>query len=89
LTIRNKERWLESIGWKQEEACESEKGKRIRIDTFGAYIFNKERYGYVFDNHKKNVSEYFKNRPNDLLVLNLDEGDGWEKLCIYITAKNI
>ena len=28
--------------------------------------------------------EYFKDRPDDLLVMNVCEGDGWEKLCPFL-----
>jgi len=33
------------------------------------------------------VLEYFKNRPNDLLIFAITEGDGWEKLCPFLGEK--
>ena len=30
------------------------------------------------------INTYFKNRPNDLLVMNICEGDGWEMLCPFL-----
>ena len=34
------------------------------------------------------INTYFKNRPNDLLVMNICEGDGWEVLCPFL-GRNI
>ncbi|MBU1849693.1 MAG: hypothetical protein KKH40_03100, partial [Nanoarchaeota archaeon] len=34
--------------------------------------------------HHEDVLSYFKNRPQDLLVINVCAGDGWEKLCSFL-----
>lgn len=38
--------------------------------------FKRERY--------KEVKEYFRDRPDDLLVMNICAGEGWEKLCPFL-----
>jgi|TARA_B110000046_G_scaffold185863_1_gene229963 hypothetical protein len=38
----------------------------------------------VFEKHNNEVKAYFKNRPTDLLILNIREGEGWEKLCPFL-----
>jgi len=41
----------------------------------------------IIDNHLKKYKEikaYFKNRPKDLLVMNICAGEGWEKLCPFL-----
>jgi hypothetical protein len=30
------------------------------------------------------VKEYFRDRPDDLLVMNICAGEGWEKLCPFL-----
>ena len=30
------------------------------------------------------VKEYFRNRPDDLLVMNICGGEGWEVLCLFL-----
>lgn len=55
-----------------------------RIDIFGTYKFHAERCLYVYRLHRKNVLEYFKERPHDLLVIDICGGDGWEKLCPFL-----
>jgi hypothetical protein len=55
-----------------------------RIDIFGTYKFHAERCLYVYRLHRKNVLEYFKERPHDLLVMDICGGDSWEKLCSFL-----
>lgn len=57
-----------------------------RIAVFGALAFNDEgRFLDVYDRHYKNVLDYFEGRPNDLLVMNICNGDGWELLCPFLS----
>ena len=37
-----------------------------------------------YDKHVADVKEYFKDRPNDLLILNWKSGDGWKELCGFL-----
>ena len=46
---------------------------------------NEDIYINRFKNHYEEVENYFRDRPQDLLVLDLAKGDGWEKLCLYFT----
>ena len=55
-----------------------------RIDIFGCYRFHRERFIHVYQLHARNVRDYFANRPQDLLIMNITEGDGWEKLCSFL-----
>jgi len=34
--------------------------------------------------HNRDVQAYFQNRPNDLMEINWEAGDGWEKLCGFL-----
>lgn len=54
-----------------------------RAATFGSIFFNEERYLYVFRKHTQDVLDYFAKR-NNLLVLNICDGDKWEKLCKFL-----
>jgi hypothetical protein len=42
-----------------------------------------------FERHNQEVQEYFKNRPDDLLVINLFEGDGWREICPFLGKKTL
>ena len=37
-----------------------------------------------YDKHVADVKEYFKDRPNDLLILNWKNGDGWKEICEFL-----
>lgn len=37
-----------------------------------------------YNDHKKDVIEYFKGKPSQLLIFNSIDGDGWEKLCKFL-----
>jgi len=38
----------------------------------------------IYENHNNAIKDYFKNRPNDLLVLCWENGDGWTELCDFL-----
>ena len=37
-----------------------------------------------YENYYNGVKEHFKDRPDQLLVINVIGGDGWEKLCPFL-----
>ena len=45
---------------------------------------NKRTIKKRYKTHCRNVMRYFKNRPKDLLVMNICAGEGWEKLCDFL-----
>jgi hypothetical protein len=93
LTIRNKSDWLTSIenhlrvlesNWDKFETQFKKFTLFINASIFGAIKFNKERFLHVYEAHFKNVCDYFKDRPQDLLLYDIADGDGWEKLCPFL-----
>jgi len=40
----------------------------------------------VYESHNQRVMDYFKDRPQDLLVMCWENGDGWEKLCSFLNV---
>lgn len=98
LTIREKRDWIKSIKhhlrlFNSFERYENNRraGKRYNAMTslyhlalFGCVFFNESRFSYAYDMHIKNVKEYFKERPEKLLVMDIVAGEGWEKLCPFL-----
>lgn len=37
-----------------------------------------------YSKHVADVTEYFKDRPNDLLVVSWKDGDGWKEICNFL-----
>jgi hypothetical protein len=55
-------------------------------DVFG---FPPDQWDYSksalrYERHNREVMEYFKDRPQDLLVVCWEHGDGWEPLCDFL-----
>jgi hypothetical protein len=47
---------------------------------------NKARYLETLRQHEAAVRAHFADRPDDLLVMNLEAGDGWRELCAFLGA---
>lgn len=41
----------------------------------------------IKENKYNEIKEYFKDRPNDLLVMNVCAGEGWEILCPFLDCE--
>lgn len=85
LTVRDEKSWIDSV-----------------LNHFGKFDYDKhgmyydgvdnpkkdpEKYLDVYRKHNREVKEYFKDRPEHLLVMDLAKGDGWEKLCKFLDKK--
>lgn len=55
--------------------------------TYGFDLFNKEKYIFIYEEHNKDVIDYFRNRPNDLLVINVADANSYNDLCRFINQK--
>lgn len=94
LTTRNIEDWQRSIkkhynkNNKIKELYQNtHKGnlrRFLRAAVYGTYKYNYERMNYVYYQHLKNVKEYFEDKPEKLLIINIPNGEGWEKLCPFL-----
>jgi len=92
LTVREKEPWLRSCEthWRlmAEWLDNFPNFKRVQefasASTYGTVGFSRERFSFAYDLHVRNVSDYFKARSNDFLLLDICGGEGWEKLCAFL-----
>lgn len=50
----------------------------------GRLVGNEDLYLQKFRQHNKDVREFFAQRTQDLLVMNLQKGDGWDALCGFL-----
>ena len=51
---------------------------------FGTPMHNEEIYVERYRRHADEVRAYFQNRPQDLLEISWEKGEGWEKLCPFL-----
>lgn len=47
-------------------------------------LFDEEKYKAIYSAHVDDVLDYFRDRPNDLLVINVSEAGSYKKLCSFI-----
>lgn len=48
--------------------------------------YNKEIMIAHYEKHNRDVQEYFKDRPDDLLIINIGESDSYKKFVAFINA---
>ena len=90
LTTRDIESWLASCEkWWYD--LSTIKDKEIALEfafcrgaLYGVDYFDREIYREAYHRHVNGVREYFRDRPNDLLEINITAGDGFEKICPFL-----
>lgn len=80
LTIRKDKKWIKSA----LRYFKGESDFRHWIYGKGNPRGNESVYLERYRRHNQQVKVYFKERPDDLLILDFEEGDGWEKLCRFL-----
>lgn len=81
LTLREPKSWIRS---QVQHFGRRDTEMRKWIYGVGHPEGNEELYLKRYATHNREVFEYFKDRPDDLLVMDLAKGDGWEKLCPFL-----
>ena len=83
LTIRDEESWYRSV---KKHIGDLRSANHEWIYGRGKGLPKDDRMNTinVYKRHNSEVMEYFKKRPNDLLVIDFTKGEGWEKLCRFL-----
>lgn len=81
LTLRDKQSWLLS---RKRHVLRNKKNPRYDGNWLTINISQWEK---LYDTHHRRVYNYFLDRPNDLLEINIVNGEGWEKLCPFLDLK--
>jgi predicted O-methyltransferase YrrM len=79
LTVRDMEEWLAS------KKAHSERKKKNPNYKGKWIVFDRDRNRNRRMEIESEIREYFKGRPDDLLILDICGGDGWEKLCNFLS----
>lgn len=92
LTIREEHQWLKSV--EKHWSYETNKFRETWDNDWFTHRIHKQVYGQInFDaevmlaryrKHNKEVIEYFKDRPHDLLILKVDREIDWHDLCRFL-----
>lgn len=91
LTIREKQAWLDSCTRYYKEVLEYWMTDFDHPDNKYVRFINDTLYGpqnydpaKLYDAYHAEVFEYFRDRPQDLLVLDICSGEGWNKLAPFL-----
>ena len=87
LTVRERESWLRSCQKQFTDklaAKQNEAHNRLFMDLYGTPVFDREKFAAGYERFVNGVMEYFAHRPQDLLVIDITGGEGWEKLCPFL-----
>ena len=87
LTVRDMNGWLLSckkqftpkLAEKQNDAH-----NRLFMDLYGTTVFDEQLFRRGYQRFVDGVLNHFKDRPQDLLILNVAAGEGWEELCAFL-----
>ena len=82
-TERNMNDWLDSCKshWARKGHITKSNWPEYRVELFGQLNYNEDVFRDTYKQHKLEVVEYFKDRPDDFIIMDICAGDGWEKLC--------
>ena len=87
LTVRDRAGWLKSCMKQFNErfaALQNDAHKQLFIDLYGTDVFDERLFANGYEKFVAGVLQYFRDRPADLLILDIAAGDGWEKLCAFL-----
>jgi hypothetical protein len=92
LTIRDENDWLKSVSklWDAEYNATRHLWdiypftNQIHTALYGQKDFDADVFLKRYRRHNAEVKEYFKSRPNDLLIMDMDKGGDWNKLCKFL-----
>jgi hypothetical protein len=87
LTVRDMDGWLLSCK-KQFTARHAEKQNdahgQLFMDLYGTTVFDEDLFRRGYSRFVAGVLTHFKDRPQDLLVLDVAAGQGWPELCAFL-----
>lgn len=97
LTVREGEKWLNSVRNHFDPERNPFQGQwdtdpfshRLHLEMYGRKKFDADIFMARYRRHNAEVMAYFKHRPHDLLVMNMDTsfagpGAGWKELCGFL-----
>jgi hypothetical protein len=83
LTRRPTENWIRSQV-KDFATTETPMRRWIYGENAGCPAGNENTYIARYERHNREVQEYFANRSDDLLIIDLPNDDGWSRLCPFL-----
>ena len=87
LTVREMDGWLRSCKRQFTERLaekRTEAHNQLFMDLYGCVVFDEQKFIDGYKRFVDGVMEYFRDREKDLLIINIADSEGWEKLCPFL-----
>jgi tetratricopeptide (TPR) repeat protein len=86
LTVRDSNSWISSAErfFLERPEPRDRWERAVRIKTYGALQWDRDLFMHAYHRHIADVADYFRNRPNALLIMNIVAGEGWNVLCPFL-----
>lgn len=84
LTVRDLDGWLKSCRTHFAKPSWGRRMDRLHTELYGSREFDRAGFSEGYERHVSGVTEYFESRPEDLLVLDIGKGEGWDELCSFL-----
>ena len=87
LTVRDLDGWLKSCKkqfTRKSADNQTDAHNQLFTDLYGTAVFDEDKFRAGYEKFVNDVYIYFMDRPQDLLVMDVTAGDGWEKLCPFL-----
>jgi hypothetical protein len=94
LTVRDEEDWLHSVKnhfdgdvnlfqkvWDKDPFT-----NKMHSQIYGRKKFDAAVFLSAYRRHNADVMDYFKGRPDDLLIMDMSKKQGWKELCLFLNA---
>jgi len=92
LTIRNEQAWVKSVEKLWDPRYNPTRwmwdvypfSNRVHKALYGREDFDRDTFLARYRRHNQEVQGYFKSRPDDLYVMDIDKEDKWPGLCAFL-----
>lgn len=87
LTVRDIDGWLDSCRrhfWPGQILKGNNWINKLHKDVYNAIDFDKSEYKQAYYKHKYEVLDYFEDKKDQLLVVDITDGDGWKPICKFL-----
>ena len=88
LTLRDSESWFKSFcNWNGNRTNmwwhSPWTHRNLYLNNQNTILPYKDQYISIYENRNQEIIEFFKNKPNQLLIINSHDSNKWEKLCKF------
>lgn len=88
LTVREEQSWLRSV---ENNSTALRKWRAqfpavplLHQALYGTAVFDPVLFADAYRKHVESVRAYFQDRPGDVLIMDICDGEGWERLCPFL-----